>query len=522
MKERVIMPLLPLDKRQTTFCEVSLGLTKPLAILEASRCLNCANPQCVSGCPVNVNIPLFISKINTDVKESYKVILESNLLPSICGRVCPQESQCEKLCVLNKVNNPISIGALERYVADTNQSTLTESSQQLQSSSNVIKENTQTTCDKENIELAKNTTSQYKKLLNNSNDYINNDDITNAVEKNNFTNNEEDYASVFVKRNSPRVAVIGSGPSGLACAGTLNSFGFDVTILECLPKFGGVLTYGIPSFRLPKNIVEREVLSLKNRGVILLNNFIVGKNITLDELKNNFDAVFIGVGAGLPNFMNIKGEEYLGVYSANEFLTRVNLCKANDSRYDTPLYVGKNVAVVGGGNVAMDSARTALRMGSNVTIIYRRTLNELPARKEETLHAIEEGVKICELTNPIEILADENDWVKAIRNQKMVLGEMDESGRRSPIPQENSEFEMEADCVIMAIGTSPNPLLTKTTNIEKNKRGCILVDSNGQTTIDGVFAGGDIVSGAATVISAMGQGKKCAIAIKNYIENKRK
>ena len=460
------MPVQEAKIRAHNFNEVALGYNSEMAINEAQRCLNCKNKPCVSACPVNVDIPAFISKIKEgEFEEAYKVISLSSTLPAICGRVCPQESQCESKCTLGIKFESVAIGRLERFVADLH-------------------------------------------------------------------NEEGIEEKIEINKNGHKVAIIGSGPSGLACASDLAKLGYDVTMYEALHKAGGVLVYGIPEFRLPKRIVEKEINNLKSLGVDIETNVVIGKTLTIPELfEDGYDAIYIATGAGLPNFMNIKGEELKGVYSANEFLTRSNLMKAyKDSPY-TPIMKGGRVAVVGGGNVAMDAARTALRLGANeVYIVYRRSMDELPARKEEIEHAMEEGIIFKLLTNPIEIIAynNENDkydpkngFVKAIKCISMMLGEPDERGRRRPIPIENSEFEIDVDTVIMAIGTSPNPLIKSTTpGLEVNQRGGIVIDDNAKTSLDGVYAGGDAVTGAATVISAMGAGKKAAKAIDEYIRSK--
>ncbi len=460
------MPLQDAKIRAHNFKEVALGYNEEMAINEASRCLNCKNKPCVSACPVNVNIPSFIAKIKEGkFEEAYKVILQSSTLPAICGRVCPQESQCESKCTLGIKFQPVAIGRLERFVADLH--------------------------NEKNIE-----------------------------------------EKIEINKNGHKVAIIGSGPSGLACASDLAKLGYDVTMYEALHKAGGVLVYGIPEFRLPKKIVEKEINNLRSLGVDIETNVVIGKTLTIQDLfEDNYDAVYIATGAGLPNFMNIKGEELKGVYSANEFLTRSNLMKAYLDNPITPIMKGGRVAVVGGGNVAMDAARTALRLGaSEVYIVYRRSMEELPSRKEEIEHAMEEGIIFKLLTNPIEIIAynNENDkydpkngFVKAIKCISMMLGEADEKGRRRPVPIENSEFEIELDTVIMAIGTSPNPLIKSTTpGLVVNQRGGIVINEQAMTSIDGVFAGGDAVTGAATVISAMGAGKLAAKSIDEYIKNK--
>lgn len=445
--------------RAKNFDEVCLGYDKEEAIKEASRCLGCKNPRCVSKCPVSIEIPNFINEIkNGNFEEAAKVIAKDSALPAICGRVCPQENQCEGQCVLGIKGEAVSIGKLERFVADFS------------------REN--------NIDLS---------------------------------NREKDKGI--------KVAVIGSGPAGLTCAGDLAKMGYDVTIFEALHEAGGVLVYGIPEFRLPKDtVVKGEIENVKKLGVKIETNVIVGRTVTIDELfeEEGFKAVFVGSGAGLPKFMGIKGENSNGVFSANEFLTRSNLMKAFKEGYSTPIKSGSKVAVVGGGNVAMDAARTALRLGSEVHIVYRRSEEELPARKEEVHHAKEEGVIFDILTNPVEILSDENGWVKGMKCVKMKLLEADESGRRRPVEVEGSEFIMDVDTVIMSLGTSPNPLISSTTKgLEINKRGCVIADdNNGLTSREGVFAGGDAVTGAATVILAMGAGKKAAIGIDEYLRNK--
>ncbi len=443
--------------RATNFDEVCYGYDGEEARTEASRCLGCKNPRCVAACPVGINIPAFIGKVlERDMAAASAVIAEDSSLPSICGRVCPQETQCEGSCILGIKGEPVAIGKLERYVGDWSL------------------ENDCKSCDK-------------------------------------------------APANGHRVAVIGSGPSGLACASDLAKTGYDVTVFEALHKLGGVLVYGIPEFRLPKErIVAREIDSLRELGVKFETDVVVGRTITIDSLLDDegFDAVFIGSGAGLPRFMGIEGENLNGVVSANEFLTRANLMRAYDEGYDTPIYVGKRVAVVGGGNVAMDAVRTAKRLGAEATIIYRRSEAELPARREEVHHAKEEGIEFRMLTNPTRVLGTDNGWVRGLNCVEMELGEPDESGRRSPVVKEGSDFELECDVVIMALGTSPNPLLKQTTEgLETNRRGCIVADEAGATTRKGVFAGGDAVTGAATVILAMGAGRRAARAIDEYIRN---
>ncbi|NFO32186.1 NADPH-dependent glutamate synthase [Clostridium botulinum] len=459
MKERMVrVPVREQNPkvRATNFEEVCLGYNEEEAIKEASRCLNCKNPKCVEGCPVSINIPGFISHVKEgNFEEAAKEVSKYSALPAVCGRVCPQESQCEGKCVLGIKGDSVSIGKLERFTADW------------------------------------------------------------------ASTNDVDLSETGSK-NGIKVAVIGSGPSGLTCAGDLAKKGYDVTIFEALHKAGGVLEYGIPEFRLPKEkVVKNEVDNIRKLGVKIETNVIVGRTITIDELfeEEGFKAVFIGSGAGLPKFMGIEGENANGVCSANEFLTRVNLMKAAVDGYDTPVRAGKKVAIVGGGNVAMDAARTALRLGAESHIVYRRGESELPARVEEVHHAKEEGVIFDVLTNPKEILVDENGWVKGMKCIKMELGEPDESGRRSPVEIAGSEFIIDVDTVIMSLGTSPNPLISSTTQgLEINKRRCIIAeDETGLTSKEGVYAGGDAVTGAATVILAMGAGKKAAQAIDEYL-----
>ncbi len=446
-------------ERACNFEEVCLGYNKEEAMLEAERCINCNNAQCVKGCPVAINIPGFIQEVKKgDFEKAYEVISESSALPAVCGRVCPQESQCEGKCIRGIKGEPLSIGKLERFVADW--------------------------ASENNIKPAKSD-----------------------------------------KKNGKKVAVIGSGPAGLTCAGDLAKMGYDVTIFEALHEAGGVLVYGIPEFRLPKEkVVKKEIENVKSLGVKIETNVIIGKSITIDELieEEGFDAVFIGSGAGLPKFMGIPGETANGVFSANEYLTRSNLMKAFDSSSETPIKVGKKVAVVGGGNVAMDAARTALRLGSEVHIVYRRSEEELPARVEEVHHAKEEGIIFDLLTNPVEILTDENGWVNGIKCIKMELGEPDASGRRRPVEIAGSEFVIDVDTVIMSLGTSPNPLISSTTKgLEINNRKCIIAsEDTGKTSKDGVYAGGDAVTGAATVILAMGAGKAGAKGIDEYLQSK--
>ena len=451
--------------RATNFDEVCYGYNEEEAMLEASRCLHCKNPRCVGACPVSVKIPDFIALVKDgDFAGAAAKIAEDSSLPAVCGRVCPQETQCEGSCVLGVKGESVAIGKLERFVADW--------ARENRAKAGVFNE-VQPRCG-----------------------------IT----------------------NGRKVAIIGSGPSGLACATDLAKLGYDVTIFEALHKAGGVLQYGIPEFRLPKDkVVAAEIESVKALGVKIELDVIIGKTVTIDSLmdEEGFEAVFIGSGAGLPRFMGIPGENANGVFSANEFLTRNNLMKAYRKDYLTPIHAGKKVIVVGGGNVAMDAARTALRLGAETTIVYRRTEVELPARKEEVHHAHEEGVEFQMLTNPVEILADEKGWVRAVKCIRMELGEPDESGRRSPVPVEGSEFEIPAETVIMSLGTSPNPLIAKTTGgLDTNRRGCIVADEKGATSRPGVFAGGDAVTGAATVILAMGAGRQAAAAIHEYLSSK--
>lgn len=443
--------------RATNFEEVCYGYNTEEAMLEASRCLNCKNPRCVGACPVSVKIPQFVMKLKDgDFAGAAAILAEDNSLPSVCGRVCPQESQCEGSCILGIKGEPVAIGKLERYVGDW------------------------------------------------------------ALEHGGA---EEKVA----EPNGRKVAIIGSGPAGLACAADLAKMGYGVTIFEALHRVGGVLEYGIPEFRLPKDgVVAREVANIRKLGVTIETDTIVGRTVTVDSLmdEEGFDAVFIGSGAGLPKFMRIPGENLNGVVSANEFLTRSNLMKAYDEEYDTPIFVGERVVVVGGGNVAMDAVRTAKRLGAEAVIVYRRSEQELPARVEEVHHAKEEGIDFRMLTNPVEILGDERGWVSGIRCIRMELGEPDASGRRSPVEVAGSEFETECDVVVMALGTSPNPLIAATTpGIETTRWGGIVAQEDGQTTRKGVFAGGDAVTGAATVILAMGAGRAAARGIDEYIKS---
>ena len=444
--------------RAHNFEEVCYGYNLEEATTEASRCLHCKNPRCVQACPVSVKIPDFIAKVAVgDIDGAAAIIAEDSSLPAVCGRVCPQESQCEGSCILGVKGEPVAIGKLERFVADHTAETKT------------------------------------------------------APEPAEVT-------------GGTKVAIIGSGPAGLACASDLAKKGYDVTIFEALHKAGGVLEYGIPEFRLPKDtVLKREIDSVKALGVKIETDVIVGRTVTIDQLmdKEGFKAVFVGTGAGLPKFMGIPGENLNGVFSANEFLTRNNLMKAFREDYLTPIHAGKKCCVVGGGNVAMDAARTALRLGADTTIVYRRTENELPARKEEVHHAKEEGIDFQMLTNPVEILGDEKGWVRAIKCIRMELGEPDASGRRSPVPIPGSEFEIPTETVIMALGTAPNPLIVNTTKgLQATRRGGLEADAEGRTTREGIFAGGDAVTGAATVILAMGAGRKAAAAIDEYLRSK--
>lgn len=448
------MPSQEPDDRNHNFNEVALGYTEEMALDEAARCLNCKNMPCVAGCPVNIHIPEFIAKIRElDFEGAYQAISRDSSLPAVCGRVCPQETQCESKCVRGIKGEPVGIGRLERFVAD-------------------------------------------------------------------WHNAHAGAPAAPAESNGHKVAIVGSGPSGLTCAGDLARKGYKVSVFEALHTAGGVLVYGIPEFRLPKAIVQKEIDNLIAMGVDVETNMVIGKTLTIDELFDmSYEAVFIGSGAGLPMFMNIPGENLKGVYSANEFLTRINLMKAYRENSDTPILHGRSVAVVGGGNVAMDAARCARRLGAEVKIVYRRSESELPARREEVEHAKEEGIEFCLLTSPISIKGDENGNVCAMNCQKMELGEPDASGRRRPIPVEGSEYDIDVDCVIMALGTSPNPLIKSTTKgLDVNRKGGIIVEeATGKTSRDGVYAGGDAVTGAATVISAMGAGKTAAKAIDEYL-----
>ena len=448
------MPSQEPDVRNHNFNEVALGYTEEMALDEAARCLNCKNMPCVAGCPVNIHIPEFIAKIRElDFEGAYQAISRDSSLPAVCGRVCPQETQCESKCVRGIKGEPVGIGRLERFAAD-------------------------------------------------------------------WHNAHAGAPAAPAESNGHKVAIVGSGPSGLTCAGDLARKGYKVSVFEALHTAGGVLVYGIPEFRLPKAIVQKEIDNLIAMGVDVETNMVIGKTLTIDELFDmGYEAVFIGSGAGLPMFMNIPGENLKGVYSANEFLTRINLMKAYRENSDTPILHGRSVAVVGGGNVAMDAARCARRLGAEVKIVYRRSESELPARREEVEHAKEEGIEFCLLTSPLSIKGDENGNVCAMNCQKMELGEPDASGRRRPIPVEGSEYDIDVDCVIMALGTSPNPLIKSTTKgLDVNRKGGIIVEeATGKTSRDGVYAGGDAVTGAATVISAMGAGKTAAKAIDEYL-----
>jgi len=452
------MPERPARERIKDFDEVPLGYTVEMARLEASRCLQCKEPKCREGCPVEIDIPAFIKEITEgDFAAAARILKEANCLPAICGRVCPQEDQCEAACILKNRGEPVAIGYLERFAADWER-------------------------EKGNISVAKKALSKGKK-----------------------------------------VAVVGSGPAGLACAGDLAKMGYEVTIFEALHEPGGVLVYGIPEFRLPKAIVAAEVEYLKRLGVEIRPNWIIGKTATVDELLEEFDAVFLGTGAGLPHFLGIPGENLAGVYSANEYLTRSNLMKAYlFPKYDTPIVRSKRAAVIGGGNVALDAARTALRLGAKVTLVYRRSRKEMPAREEEIRHGEEEGIEFIFLAAPVEMLGDEKGQVRALRSVRMKLGEPDESGRRRPIPIPDSQFEIEADTVIVAIGSRPHPLVPQTTSgLKIGEEGTIVVDEKtGATSKEGVFAGGDIVTGAATVIEAMGAARRAAKAIDEYLSKK--
>lgn len=447
--DKVAMPVQDPAVRITNFDEVALGYTPEMAVEEATRCLHCKHQPCVSGCPVNIHIPDFIEKVaQEEFEEAYKIISLTSTLPAICGRVCPQENQCEKVCVRGIKNEPVAIGRLERFVAD-------------------------------------------------------------------YHREHNDTPFEKPQSNGHKVAIVGAGPAGLTCAGDLAKLGYQVTIFEALHVAGGVLMYGIPEFRLPKEIVQKEISHLKELGVEIITNFIVGRSDSIDSImEEGYEAVFIGSGAGLPNFMGLPGENLIGVYSANEFLTRINLMKAYQEDSDTPVQHPTKCVVVGGGNVAMDAARCARRLGAEVHIVYRRSMEELPARKEEVEHAEEEGIIFDLLCNPVRVIGDDQGWCKQIECIRMELGEPDESGRRRPVPIEGSNFTIDIDCMIMAIGTSPNPLIRHTTKgLEVNRKGCFICDEDGLTSRENIYAGGDAVSGAATVINAMGAGKRAAAAI---------
>ena len=457
--KKVEMPVQDPNVRNKNFEEVALGYTAEMAMEEAERCLTCKHKPCIAGCPVGVDIPGFIAEIKKgNFEEAYQIIKKTSALPAVCGRVCPQETQCESKCVRGIKHEAVAIGRLERFVADYHM------------------------------------------------------------------NNVEEKVEKPVS-NGHKVAIVGAGPAGLTCAGDLANKGYEVTIYEALHKAGGVLVYGIPEFRLPKAIVQKEIDGLEAKGVKIITNAVVGKAIDIDELfEMGFESVFIGSGAGLPNFMKMPGENLKGVFSANEFLTRFNLMKAYQAGVDTPIFKGKKAAIIGGGNVAMDAARCAKRVGfEDVYIVYRRGMSELPARKEEVEHAEEEGIIFKTLTNPVKVLGDENGNCIGLECVEMELGEPDASGRRRPIVKEGSNFTLDVDCMIMSIGTSPNPLIRTTTEgLEANKWGCLVADENGATTREGVYAGGDAVTGAATVILAMGAGKTAAAAMDEYIQNKNK
>lgn len=455
---KVPMPTQDGNVRRNNFDEVALGYTKEMAMEEAQRCLHCPTKPCISGCPVAVNIPDFIEEVkNGEFEKAYQIIRQTSSLPAVCGRVCPQETQCESKCVRGVKGEAVAIGRLERFVADWHREHVKDE-------------------------------------------------------------------AVKPASNGHKVAVVGAGPAGLTCAGDLAKLGYQVSVFEALHVAGGVLMYGIPEFRLPKAIVQNEIDGLKQMGVDIETNMVIGRSESVDDLfEAGYESVFIGSGAGLPNFMNMPGENLKGVYSANEFLTRCNLMKAYKEGVDTPIQHPKRAVIVGGGNVAMDAARCAKRLGvEEVTIVYRRSMEELPARKEEVEHAQEEGIIFRLLTNPIRVLGDENGWVKGMECVSMELGEPDESGRRRPVEIKDSNFVLDVDCMIMAIGTSPNPLIRSTTEgLETNRKGCLIADDNGATTREGVFAGGDAVTGAATVILAMGAGKTAAKAMDAYIQNKK-
>lgn len=483
--------------RATNFEEVCYGYNAQEAQLEASRCLNCKKPRCVDACPVGINIPSFVHQVlEGDFKGAYDTISQDSSLPAICGRVCPQETQCEGSCILGVKGQPVSIGKLERFVADYNQEHPEQDSD------------------------GKHHSEEHHKRIgerieDNASDSANEGCFKESVQE---CINDKEVSSE--RASQIKVAIVGSGPAGLACASDLAKLGYSVTIFESLHKPGGVLTYGIPEFRLPKKaVVEKELQKLLDMGIKIETDVFVGRTVTIDDLmdKEGFKAVFVGTGAGLPLFLGIPGENLNGVFSANEYLTRNNLMQAFSKESDTPIFRAKKVCVVGGGNVAMDAARTALRLGSEVTIVYRRSEKELPARAEEVHHAMEEGIRFQMLTNPVEVLGDENGWVRGIRCIRMELGEPDESGRRSPMPVPGSEFDIEADALIVALGTKINRLIADTTpGLETDRKGRLLTTETA-TSHKGVFAGGDVVTGAATVILAMGEGRKAAAAIHKYL-----
>ncbi|MEG0328899.1 MAG: NADPH-dependent glutamate synthase [Longicatena sp.] len=455
--KKIEMPIQDGEVRRNNFDEVTLGYTKEMAMEEASRCLHCPTKPCISGCPVAVNIPDFIKEVtNGEFEKAYQIIHQTSSLPAVCGRVCPQETQCEQKCVRGIKGEAVAIGRLERFVADWHRENVVD-------------------------EIVKPTS------------------------------------------NGHKVAIVGAGPASLTCAGDLAKLGYQVSVFEALHVAGGVLMYGIPEFRLPKAIVQNEIKGLEQMGVDIQTNMVIGRSESVDDLFDaGYESVFIGSGAGLPNFMNMPGENLKGVYSANEFLTRCNLMKAYKEGVDTPIQRPKRAVIVGGGNVAMDAARCAKRLGvEEVTIVYRRSMEELPARREEVEHAMEEGIIFNLLTNPVRVLGNDEGWVTGMECVKMELGEPDESGRRRPVEMPGSNFVLDVECMIMAIGTSPNPLIRSTTkHLDTNRKGCLVADDNGQTTRDGVFAGGDAVTGAATVILAMGAGKTAAKAMDEYIQNK--